>query len=406
MPSPENPSKKRPARFPLWLHSTGQWAKKFRGRYYYFGTDKDAALKRYAAEWDGIKNGLPRSRPEPVSADALTVGGLVNAFLTDRRSRVDAGELTPGSWRNYYQVCRLTVATLGKSTPAATLQPIDFGRLRAAFAETRGPNTLGLWLSLARAIFAFGADLSGVAPRYGDQFDGPSARQKRIHRHERGALALEVEQIRKVIAAADPTARAMILLGLNCGYGNTDVARLRDGDVAKEPGWLSVPRYKTGEQRRCPLWPETVAALEAAWKVRPKPADPADADIVFLSPNGRPTVYETRGAGGKPGVRVDIVKWLWECACKKAGVPAKRGVGFYSLRRSFRTVAGGHLDERAIDLIMGHTRDDMGAVYTQRIEDGRLRAVVEHVCGWLFPAKPAAKKKPGGNGRAGKSKRS
>jgi hypothetical protein len=36
---------------------------------------------------------------------------------------------------------------------------------------------------------------------------------------------------------------------------------------------------------------------------------------------------------------------------------------------------------------MGHVDDSMSGHYRERIDDERLRAVVAHVRGWLFPAK-------------------
>ena len=61
-------------------------------------------------------------------------------------------------------------------------------------------------------------------------------------------------------------------------------------------------------------------------------------------------------------------------------------LSFYSLRRTFRTVADGARDSVAIDLIMGHSDPSMGAVYRQRIDDVRLVAVAEFVRAWVFAA--------------------
>jgi hypothetical protein len=62
------------------------------------------------------------------------------------------------------------------------------------------------------------------------------------------------------------------------------------------------------------------------------------------------------------------------------------GVRFYTLRRTFRTVADEAKDEAATVHVMGHADDDtdMSATYRQEISDARLKAVTDHVRSWLF----------------------
>jgi hypothetical protein len=71
-------------------------------------------------------------------------------------------------------------------------------------------------------------------------------------------------------------------------------------------------------------------------------------------------------------------------------------IGFYSLRRTFETVAGGTADQVAVDHVMGHAPhvSDMGARYRQRIEDARLESVAQHVRTWLRGGVEKPKRKP------------
>ena len=98
-------TRKAAEKFPLWLHPSGQWCKKHRGRNYYFGTDKAEALKRYASQWDDIQAGrAPRPR-----ADAVTVADLANHFLSAKRDRLRSGELSARMWSDYFTVCEQPV---------------------------------------------------------------------------------------------------------------------------------------------------------------------------------------------------------------------------------------------------------------------------------------------------------
>jgi hypothetical protein len=75
----------------------------------------------------------------------------------------------------------------------------------------------------------------------------------------------------------------------------------------------------------------------------------------------------------------------------------RKGLGFYTLRHTIRTVADEAKDQPAADYIMGHEVPHMSSIYRETIGDARLRAVTDHVRAWLFP--PAKEDKRDSQGR-------
>ncbi len=67
----------------------------------------------------------------------------------------------------------------------------------------------------------------------------------------------------------------------------------------------------------------------------------------------------------------------------RLGINGRKGLGFYTLRHTFRTVADEAKDQPAADYIMGHEVPHMSSVYRETISDARLKAVSDHVRGWL-----------------------
>ncbi len=147
-------------------------------------------------------------------------------------------------------------------------------------------------------------------------------RYLRKHRNEQAPKMLEAAELQKIIRKANPQLRAMIYLGLNCGLGNKDCATLRLSHIDLAKKWLSFPRPKTGIQRSCPLWPETVAVLKVAIKVRPKPK--AACDRVFITKPGN--TWDPKSIGDNP-VGKEFAKLLKELKLHR------KGLGFYTLRR-------------------------------------------------------------------------
>jgi integrase len=76
---------------------------------------------------------------------------------------------------------------------------------------------------------------------------------------------------------------------------------------------------------------------------------------------------------------------------KALGINGRKGLGFYTLRHTFRTVADGAKDQPAVDFIMGHEVPHMSSIYRETISEERLKAVTDHVRNWLFgPTKETA----------------
>jgi integrase len=167
----------------------------------------------------------------------------------------------------------------------------------------------------------------------------------------------------------------MLLLAINGGLGNSDVAKLPLSALDLKNGWCDFPRPKTGIPRRFKLWEETVASLQEWLAERPK--HNGDEESAFVT---------RRGGSWSKSIADNPV-------CKETAKLLKRlrlhrkGLSFYTMRRTFRTIASEGRDEAAADAIMGHSpgSDDMAAVYRQRIDDDRLLAVTNYVHDWLFP---------------------
>ena len=173
--------------------------------------------------------------------------------------------------------------------------------------------------------------------------------------------------------------RAWILLGINAGFGQNDVSELPFAAL-KRKGWVIFPRPKTGIDRACPLWPETIEALKESCEYRYKPENEADADIVFVSKFKRRLIRFRAATKDSAGYHTDGIGQEYRKFCNLLEVPT----GFYRLRHTFRTVAGGSKDAEACNYIMGHAATSMAGNYTHGIDDARLVAVTEHVRKWLF----------------------
>ena len=366
------PAKPYPG-FPLFPHKNGQWCKKRKGKFYYFGPweNPDAALDLWLEQRDNIMRG----RVTTVARDALTLGRLCNQFLADRQKRVDAGELSERSFRDYQRTCEQIVAAFGPKQSVDELAPEDFSELRAKLATNWGPTTLGNAIQRIRTLFKFAFDSQLVkAPiQFGPSFVKPSKRTMRLHRLERGIQMFEPDEIHRLLDVACDQMKAMILLGCNLGFGNRDCATLPVQAIDLKGGWYDYFRQKNAVKRRGKLWDETVAALSVVVENSRNPKNSENKDLVFLTRFGNPWLQ----------FKTNSIALVFTKLAKKAGIE-RSGRSFYSLRHTFRTVADAAKDPPAINLAMGHVTASIDEVYRERIDDSRLEDIAAITHKWLF----------------------
>lgn len=311
---------------------------------------------------DPRKTGVVR-----VSSSELSVADLCNLFLERQQRRIEIGEVSPRHFTDNFRSCRRLVEHFGKFTRAGSLRSADFTAYKVAFPSTWGAEKSGNEVQRIRTVFKWGfeSELIPAMPNFGPDFRKPSRTVSRREQQKKavdrgGKLDFSAEEIQKLLKASTGWLHASILLGINGGMGNADCGRLSTTILDLKSGWYDLARRKTGIPRRFRLWGETVGAIRAAMMKRIIPKNDADEPLCFLTTHGKPVWWELTKESGETYICDNITKNFTKL-CAKCGI-SRSGRGFYSLRRTFETVAGNTKDQVAVDYAMGHFDESMAAV--------------------------------------------
>lgn len=390
---PDKP--KKPKDFPLTPHPSGRWCKKVLGRLHYFGKwdDPQGALNRWLDDKDDLLAGKTPRRLSTV----VTLRELVNEFLTFKQGKLDNGELSPTTATTYYQTCEKLIDHFGKHHRIDDFRPEDFTTYRVKLANRLGLVSLKNEITRVRSLFKFALEMGRLEKpiRFGPGFSQPRKENIDKERNRKEKKLFTQDEIKKLLAAASPALRAMILLACNAGLGNSDLACLPLSAVDLMTGWVDFPRPKNGKERRFPLWAETSNALEEVIANRPQAKQEEHQGLLFLTRCGAPwckAVFKPSEAQDEKPIfyNDDSITKEFKKLMKEAGFPKRKGIGFYTIRHLYETVAGDSRDQVATDYIMGHCDPSMAGIYREGVFDHRLEAVVKHVHAWLFGS---AKKK-------------
>lgn len=383
----KKPEKPRPD-FPLYSHPGGQWCKKIDGRHKSFGvwSDPDAAEQNYLDWLARQRLGIPEQNPEDITVDEL-----VDHYLDAQKKRVERRAeghttdiLSPRTLREQkrHVLWFADVAVSGHRIGRRSVESLragDFTKVADSIPAALGVDSIRHRINYVNGMFNWARknELIKQIPNYGTRWRIPTDAEVERDRTSKPDKVWTRQQIKTLTAKASPALSAMIMLGINAAFGNSDIGRLKRDDIAGE--WLSVPRGKNGRPRKAWLWPETRKALDAAAKARPEPREDCE-DLFFVTVSGGPwtddeTFYD--GVG-------DEFRELKD-ACKFTGKKFK-GIHFYALRHTFATEAsnasGSNDDDIAVKYVMGHIEKAQLRTYRRQIADARVKRVCERVRKW------------------------
>ena len=255
-------------------------------------------------------------------------------------------------------------------------RPADFETLRGEFKKRSwGPIKMGNEINRTRMVFKFGIEQGIIGkPILFGTFKRTDKKTLRKHRAKQkalhGARMFTPEELQTILTAAPQPMKSMVLLGINGGLKNMDVATLYFSAMDLDRGWLDFPRGKTGVPRRIPLWPETVASIKEYLATRPKPKLPEDEQLVFLTKQRRAWfrlgrfVEISKGVNVVKGIDNPVAKSL-RVLLDNLGLSGRRN--FLALRHGFRTIGRGARDREAIDSLMGHVDEHGGPLHRRQV---------------------------------------
>ena len=348
--------KTRSDKFPLTLHPTGQYCKKIKGKLYYFGTDKKVALERYLEQAAYLHTG---KGTKPNSANNnLSLKTVCNLYLDYQESRATIAEITRSYVYDQTRLLRDFVRYIGPNRIISNISTINLQNYRKKMVKTgKAADTINNRITAVKAMYKWALD-NGVIS------NTPNLKAiKKVVISKTEKPTFSITQIQKLLENASNKMKAMIWLGLNCGFGCTDCAGLQWKNLDLKHARVCFPRSKTGIGRNLPLWPETVESLKSIPKL---------GDLIFYTPKGNPLVRTIKSAdknGREKYTKENAVSKKFSKLIKKAGVKTEKGVGFYTLRRTAATLAARSGDPFAVQRLLGHADLQMATRYVQNVSE-------------------------------------
>src|SRR5437879_901474 len=265
-----------------------------------------------------------------------------------------ARKLNPHTQRGHIYSCKRFAAWLKRSPDTAT--PDEVRQFQLHLIES------GMSICNRNRIMTGVRFLFRVTLRRHDL----AAEVGHIKEPERLPPVLSPGEVKRVLTMATSLkARAMLTLAYGCGLRDSEVVRLRAGDIDSEQVIIRVVQSTGREDRHVRLPAEVVKLLRQWWRERPT------ADDAAVAPEQR---WLFPGRSQHQPLTTRQFGRLFKEAAKAAGL--RKTVSLHSLRHSFAT----HLLERGRDIrliqaLLGHSKLETTARYT-RVATGIIAKIV------------------------------
>ena len=174
-----------------------------------------------------------------------TAADFLAAWL--QRKKIEAGEAT---YDKYDSVVRQFKTHLGAKTERdiTNIRAADIMQFRDALAKTKATGTVNVALKIIRSAFAQ-ARRDGLIDV--NEAERVTLLKRRGNQVERRAFTLD--ELKRILEAADEEWRGMILFGLYTGQRLGDIAALTWNNLDLQRGELRLVTGKTGRRQIIPL---------------------------------------------------------------------------------------------------------------------------------------------------------
>lgn len=132
----------------------------------------------------------------------------------------------------------------------------------------------------------------------------PDRTEQYARRMGREKLVLPDDHLKLLFEHALPSERILLLLGLNCAFAASEVGHLRKGFLKLDQSIIDGIRFKSSNDTRHWLWPQTKDGLEwvLAERLAVRAGRPEHADVVFVTGRGKPLWHATKKGSVSAGV--------------------------------------------------------------------------------------------------------